>query len=252
VNDFHGKVAVITGAADGIGAATARHFIARGGRALLCDVQTDKVRALTGELGDVAAGFTLDVAVADQWAAAVAKAKSQFGKLTTLFNIAGISEPGDIETLDLESWDRTLAVNLSGPAYGCKYAIPAMAASGEAGAIVNVGSMLALRASAGFAAYAASKAGLASLGRSVALHCAAKGYAIRVNTVHPGGIRTPMVERYLQTDPALEAVFAASHPMGRIGEADEVVSAILFLASDAASFITGTDLPVDGGGQIRE
>jgi 3alpha(or 20beta)-hydroxysteroid dehydrogenase len=252
VIDFSGKIALITGAADGIGAQTARGFVALGGKALLCDIQAEKIKSLADELGDAAAAFTLNVTQADAWATAVAKAQSHFGKLTTLLNVAGISEPGDIETLDLDSWDRLIAINLSGPAYGCKYAIPAIVASGEAGAIVNVGSMLARRPGAGFAAYSASKAGLSALTTSVALHCAAKGYKIRVNTVHPGAIRTPMVDRYLQMDPTLEAVFAASHPIGRIGEADEVAKAILFLASDAASFITGTDLPVDGGSQIRE
>jgi 3alpha(or 20beta)-hydroxysteroid dehydrogenase len=252
VIDFSGKVALITGAANGIGATTARSFIALGGKALLCDIQAEALKARADELGDSAAAFTLDVTQPDGWSAAVATAQSHFGKLTTLLNVAGISEPGDIETLDLDSWDRLIAINLSGPAYGCKYALPAIVASGEAGAIVNVGSMLALRPGAGFAGYSASKAGLVALSKSVALHCAAKGYNIRVNTVHPGAIRTPMVERYLQLDPALEAVFVANHPIGRIGEACEVAQAILFLASDAASFVTGTELPVDGGSQIRE
>lgn len=249
---FGGKVAIITGAADGIGAETARRFVTLGGKVLLCDIQAEKVAALAAELGDAAAAFALDVAQARQWERAVAQAVSHFGKLTMVVNNAGISEPGDIEAMDLDSWDRTLAINLSGPAYGCKYAIPAIAASGEAGAIVNIGSMLALRAGAGFAAYSASKAGLSALTKSIALHCAAKRYPIRVNAVHPGAIRTPMVDRYLQRDAALEAVFAASHPIGRIGEKSEVAQAILFLLSDAASFITGADLPVDGGSQIRE
>jgi 3alpha(or 20beta)-hydroxysteroid dehydrogenase len=252
VIDFVGKVALITGAAEGIGATTARRFVALGGKVLLCDIQAEKIESLADELGDAAAAFTLDVTQAEAWPTAIEKAQSHFGTLTTLLNVAGISEPGDIETLDLDSWDRLIAINLSGPAYGCKYAIPAIVASGKAGAIVNVGSMLARRPGAGFAAYSASKAGLSALSKSVALHCAAQGYKIRVNTVHPGAIRTPMVTRYLQMDPALEAVFAASHPIGRIGEADEVAKAILFLASEAASFITGTDLPVDGGSQIRE
>jgi 3alpha(or 20beta)-hydroxysteroid dehydrogenase len=250
--DFNGKVAIITGAADGIGEQTARQFVALGGKALLCDLQVEKISALADVLGDSALAFPLDVSIADHWQKAVAQCTDHFGKVTTLLNIAGISEPGDIETMGLESWDRILAINLSGPAYGCKYAVPAIAASGEEGAIVNVGSMLALRASGGFAAYTASKAGLAALSKSVALHCAAKGYPIRVNTIHPGAIRTPMTERYLEMDPALETVFAASHPMGRIGESFEVTNAILFLASNASSFITGADLPVDGGSQIRE
>jgi 3alpha(or 20beta)-hydroxysteroid dehydrogenase len=250
--DFAGKVAIITGAADGIGADTARQFVALGGKALLCDLQVDKISALADVLGASASAFPLDVSIADHWQKAVAQCADHFGKVTTLLNIAGISEPGDIETMDLESWDRIVAINLSGPAYGCKYAIPAIVASGEEGAIVNVGSMLALRASAGFAAYTASKAGLAALTKSIALHCAAKGYPVRVNSVHPGAIRTPMTERYLEMDPALETIFIANHPMGRIGESTEVTNAILFLASNASSFITGADLPVDGGSQIRE
>jgi 3alpha(or 20beta)-hydroxysteroid dehydrogenase len=129
-----------------------------------------------------------------------------------------------------------------------------MAASGESGAIINTGSMLAMRVGAGFIAYCATKAAVTAMSKCVALHCAEKGYKIRVNTVHPGAIRTPMFERYLGMFPSPEegeAIFAANHPMGRVGEADEVARAALFLASDEASFTTGVDFTVDGGGNFR-
>lgn len=254
--DMKGKVALISGGAEGIGATSARQIVAAGGSVMLGDVQQEKAAALAAELGANAAAIKLDVRELADWEAAVAATVSQFGKLTTLLNVAGISEPGSVEDVPLESWHRTLAINLNGPFYGCRAAIPAMVESGENCAIVNVGSMLALRVGSGFLSYCASKAGVTALSKSVALHCAKSGYRIRVNTVHPGAIRTPMYERYVEaipgSDEEVEAMFAANHPMGRVGEAEEVANAILFLASDAASFTTGTDFTVDGGGYFRE
>jgi 3alpha(or 20beta)-hydroxysteroid dehydrogenase len=218
-------------------------------------VQADKAAALANELGAQAASVSLDVRDLAQWEAVVAQTQARFGKLTHLFNIAGISEPGTTQDVALESWDRTLAINLNGTMYGCRAAIPAMVASGESCAIVNTGSMLALRPGAMFVSYCASKAAVTALTKCVALDCAAKGYKIRANTVHPGAIRTPMFERYLEAFPGsreeAEAMFAANHPMGRVGEADEVADAMMFLASGAASFTTGVDFTVDGGGNFR-
>lgn len=252
--DMQGKVALISGGAEGIGAEIARQFVAAGGSVMLGDVQADKAAAHAAFLGERAASVPLDVSKLDQWDAAVAATTARFGKLTHLFNVAGISEPGNVEEVDLDSWDRTLAINLNGTFYGCRAAMPAMAASGESGAIINTGSMLALRVGAGFIAYCATKAAVTAMSKCVALHCAEKGYKIRVNTVHPGAIRTPMFERYLGLFPSAEegeAIFAANHPMGRVGEADEVARAALFLASDEASFTTGVDFTVDGGGNFR-
>ena len=252
---MQGKVALISGGAEGIGAAVARKFVAGGGSVMLGDVQADKGAALAAELGAQAASVSLDVRDLAQWESAVETTQARFGKLTHLFNIAGISEPGTTQDVALESWDRTLAINLNGTLYGCRAAIPAMAASGESCAIVNTGSMLALRPGAMFVAYCASKAAVTALTKCVALDCAAKGHKIRANTVHPGAIRTPMFERYLEAFPGstqeAEAMFAANHPMGRVGEADEVANAMMFLASDAASFTTGVDFTVDGGGNFR-
>jgi 3alpha(or 20beta)-hydroxysteroid dehydrogenase len=252
--DMQGKVALISGGAEGIGAEIARQFVAAGGSVMLGDVQADKAAAHAASLGERAASVSLDVSKLDQWDGAVAATTAGFGKLTHLFNVAGISEPGNVEEVDLGSWDRTLAINLNGTFYGCRAALPAMAASGESGAIINTGSMLAMRVGAGFIAYCATKAAVTAMSKCVALHCAEKGYKIRVNTVHPGAIRTPMFERYLGLFPSPEegeAIFAANHPMGRVGEADEVARAALFLASDEASFTTGVDFTVDGGGNFR-
>ncbi|QLC25410.1 SDR family oxidoreductase [Parasphingopyxis algicola] len=253
---MEGKVALISGGAEGIGGTVGRLFVAEGGRVMLGDVQADKAAALADELGENAASVELDVRDLDAWEKAVAAAVDRFGKLTTLCNVAGISEPGGVTEVELDSWQRTIDINLNGTFNGCRAAIPAIAESGEPGAVVNVGSMLALRAGGGFAAYCASKAAVTALTKTIALDCAAKGLPIRANTVHPGAIRTPMFERYLEALPGsteeVEAMFAANHPMGRIGEAEEVAKAILFLASDEASFTSGVDLTVDGAGTIRE
>lgn len=250
-----GKVALVTGGAEGIGAAVGRMMVAEGGQVMLCDVQIDKARALAEELGENAAAFELDVRDLDRWHEAVKAVVERFGKLTTLCNIAGISEPGNVTEVDLDSWQRTIDINLAGPFYGMRAAIPAMEASGEPCAIVNIGSMIAIRAAAFVAAYSASKAGLVGLTRSVALDCAERGLPIRANMVHPGAIRTPMYERYkysgMDTPENIETNFAATHPMNRIGEPEEVAKAVLFLASDDASFTTGCDFTVDGGGSIR-
>lgn len=252
---MEGKVALVTGGAEGIGATVGRMIVAEGGSVLLCDVQFEKAQALADELGERADAFALDVRELDQWDQAVKTVQERFGKLTVLCNIAGISEPGNVVDVDLDSWRRTIDINLEGPFYGMRAAIPAMEASGEPCAIVNIGSMIAMRAAAFVAAYSASKAGLLGLTRSVALDLAERGLPIRANMVHPGAIRTPMYDRYkysgADTPENIETNFAATHPMNRIGEPEEVAKAVVFLASDEASFTTGCDFTVDGGGSIR-
>jgi 3alpha(or 20beta)-hydroxysteroid dehydrogenase len=250
-----GKVALVSGGAEGIGAAVARLIVAEGGSVMLADLQLEKAQQLAAELGDAVAATALDVRDVAGWDAAVAATVARFGKLTVLCNIAGISEPGAISDGTLDVWERTIDINLNGPYYGCRAALPAMEASGEPCAIVNIGSMIALRAAAFVAAYSASKAGLVGLTRSIALDCAARGLPIRANMVHPGAIRTPMYNRYkfsgADTPENIETNFAATHPMNRIGEPEEVARAVVFLASDEASFTTGCDFTVDGGGAIR-
>lgn len=250
-----GKVALISGGAEGIGGTVAALFVAEGGSVMLGDLQVDKAKAYAAELGPNADAVQLDVRNLEQWEAAVAATLARFGKLTTLCNIAGISEPGNTVDVDLDSWHRHIDINLTGSFYGCRAALPALAASGEPATIVNVGSMLAHRASGNMAAYCASKAGVTHLTKTVALDCAERGLKIRANTVHPGAIRTPMYNRYLNaggaTPEQIEAVMASAHPMGRVGEPEEVARAILFLSCEDSSFTSGTDLNVDGASAIR-
>lgn len=252
-----GKVALISGGAEGLGAATARAFIREGARVMLGDIQIDKAKALARELGVAADAILLDVAVPESWEATVKATIRSFGKLNILVNNAGISEPASVSEVTREAWSRTMRINLDGVFHGTQAALPAMLAAQEPGAIVNLSSMLALRPSAGLVAYCVSKAAVAMLTKCTALECATKGWPIRANSVHPGAIETPMFERYLAMNPALTrdeayAGFTKSHPMGRCGKADEIAAACLFLASEDASFTTGTELTVDGGSFIRE
>ncbi|WP_304186124.1 SDR family oxidoreductase [Phenylobacterium aquaticum] len=248
-----GKVALITGGASGIGAASARRFVEAGARVVLGDLQADKGQALATALGEAALFVKLDVTSEADWTAAVTAAQARFGALTTVVNSAGVSIPATIEDETLEGFRRTLAINLDGTFLGCKYGVEALKA-GRGGAIVNVGSTLGVRAGGLFTAYAASKGGVRLLTRAVALHCAEQGYDIRVNAILPGAIHTEMVDGYIAAGVAAggtrEGVidgFASVHPMKRLGRPDEAAAAIAFLASDDASFTTGADLAVDGG-----
>jgi 3(or 17)beta-hydroxysteroid dehydrogenase len=195
----------------------------------------------------------LDVTDEASWTQAVAAAQAAFGPLTTIVNSAGVSVPASIEDESLEGFRRTLAINLEGTFLGCKFGVAALK-GGRGGAIVNVASTLGVRGGAIFPAYGASKGGVRTLTRSVAVHCAEQGYDIRVNAILPGAIHTEMVEGYVAAGIAAggsrEAViegFASVHPMKRLGRPDEPANAIVFLASDEASFTTGAELPVDGG-----
>jgi 3alpha(or 20beta)-hydroxysteroid dehydrogenase len=230
-------------------------IVAEGGSVMLGDIQLDKAKAHAAELGANADAVALDVRDLKAWEAAVAVTVARFGKLTSLCNIAGISEPGNTVDVDLDSWTRHIDINLNGTFYGCRAAIPALAEAGEPATIVNVGSMLAHRASPTMAAYCASKAAVTHLTKSVALDCADRGLNIRANTVHPGAIRTPMYDRYLNaggaTPEQIEVVMASAHPMGRVGTPEEVAQAIIFLSCDESSFTSGTDLNIDGASAIR-
>lgn len=247
-----GKTALISGAASGIGAAAAQRFVAEGARVVVADLNAAGAEKLAGALGPAAAAVELDVRSPEAWERAIAAAQAR-GPLTTLVNSAGVSLPGTIEEITLSDFRQTLEVNLEGVFLGCKAGVAAMK-TGKGCAIVNVASALGVRSGALFPAYSASKGAVRLLTRSVALHCAERGYDIRVNTIAPGAIHTSMVERYVaageaagQTRAQVLEGFAQAHPMRRLGTAEEAAAAILFLASEEAGFTTGADLAVDGG-----
>lgn len=247
------KIALISGGASGIGAASARRFVAEGAKVVIGDIQREKGQALAAELGASVRYVTLDVTRSEDWAAAVEVAEKTFGALTTVVNSAGVSIPATIEDETLEGFRRTMAINLDGTFLGCKHGVAALK-GGNGGSIVNVASTLGVKAGAIFTAYSSSKGGVRLLTRSVALHCAEQGYDIRVNAILPGAIHTEMVDTYIANGVAAGATreqviegFASVHPMKRLGRPGEPAEAIVFLASDESSFTTGADLPVDGG-----
>ncbi len=250
---LNGKIALISGGASGIGAATARRFAEEGARVVIADLDAPKGEALAEAIGSTAVFVRLDVTDPAGWAAAVDFTTGHFGPLTTLVASAGISVPGSIEDETLDGFRRTLAINLEGVFLACQAGVRAMKA-GQGGSIVNVASTLGARAGAVFPSYAASKGGVRLLTRSVALHCAEQGYDIRVNCILPGAIHTEMVEGYIAAGEAQGVTraqvvdrFASVHPMKRLGRPREAADAVVFLASDESSFTTGADLPVDGG-----
>jgi NAD(P)-dependent dehydrogenase (short-subunit alcohol dehydrogenase family) len=192
----------------------------------------------------------LDVASEDSWKGVIARAMDAFGGLHILVNNAAVAAPaGSVEELSLDDWRAVMTVNMEGVFLGTKYGIQTMRATGGGGSIVNFSSTMGVVGSPSTAAYVASKGGVRLFSKSAALHCARRRYGIRVNTVIPSWIRTPM------SMAAMDRLAAAGNadlpieqtPMGRLGEPDEVAWGVLFLASDESSFMTGTDLVIDGG-----
>jgi 3(or 17)beta-hydroxysteroid dehydrogenase len=179
----------------------------------------------------------------------MAAAEKAFGPLDILVNAAGISIPAPIDGASFDHWKQTMAVNADGVFLGCRAGVASMR-RGSGGSIVNISSTLGLRGGAPFPAYSASKGAVRMLTKSVAIRCAEQGWNIRCNSVHPGATETPMVEPYLQIAGSRDkglAMLASAHPMGRVGQPEEVANVIVFLASDEASFVTGVEIPVDGG-----
>jgi len=238
------KVALISGGARGMGAAEARMFAREGAKVVIGDVldaEGQQVEAEINEIGGECVFIHLDVTQESEWQRAVETAVTQFGKLDVLVNNAGIVRRTSIEDTSAEEWDLVMDVNAKGVFLGTKAAIPEMRKAGG-GSIVNISSISGMVASSG--AYNASKGAVRIFTKSAAIQYAKEG--IRVNSVHPGSIDTPMAENRL-TNPELQREAEASHPMGRTGQPDEVAYGVLFLASDESSFMTGSELVIDGG-----
>lgn len=244
------RVAIVTGAASGIGAASATLFAAEGARVALVDQDKEglgQVAAAIEAKGGQVLTLPADVTSDGEARAGVERVLAKWGRLDVLMTAAGISMGGTVDTIEEAAWDRTFAVNVKGTYLWIHHAIKPMIAA-RSGAIVTVGSQLAQSSPGKNAAYVASKGAIASFTKTMAVDHAAQG--IRINALMPGVIDTPMPARSLKryADPeAMRTFWKHRHPMGRIGQPQEVASAALFLACDDASFITGTLLFVDGG-----
>jgi NAD(P)-dependent dehydrogenase (short-subunit alcohol dehydrogenase family) len=241
---LEGKVAIISGAASGMGAATARMFAREGAKVVIADMLAHEGRQVAETIGAAARFEELDVTNEENWAAIVAATTRHFGKLDILVNNAGISGSAEQDMFSTDAWHRIMAVNATGVFLGIKHAVPAMAANGG-GSIVNLSSIAGVIGSEGVhMAYNASKAAVRLMTKSVAVQHAKDG--IRANSVHPG-IMPAMRTSGRTADPAVRAARMKVIPMRRPGEVDEVAYAILFLASDESSYITGSEIHVDGG-----
>ncbi len=250
-----GKVAIVTGARRGLGAAIATMLAREGARVVVSDRKadgSDEVLKAIADAGGEAIFVEHDVTREDSWKEVVAKTVETFGKLDILVNNAGVGAGKNIEEATLDEWRWVMGINLEGTFMGTQKAIAAMKQTGG-GSIVNISSIEGLVGDSRMVAYDASKAGIVLLSRSAALHCAKNKYNIRVNTVHPGFINTKMVQGFLKAisedgDVArARAELEARHPLGHLGEPDDVAYAVLYLASEESKFATGTELVVDGG-----
>ncbi len=252
---LEGKIALITGAARGIGQAIAELFSAEGAQLILSDINDELGQEVADKIGANAKYIHLDVSQESDWQRASMLIEKEYGRLDVVVNNAGITGfletqgPHDPENLDLDSWHKVHEINLDGVALGCKYGIQLMKNSNHA-SIVNISSRSGLVGIPAATAYASSKAAVRNHTKSVALYCAEKSYAIRCNSIHPGAIFTPIWDTMLgegeQREATIKAI-SAGVPLGVMGDPEDVAYAALYLASNESKYVTGIELNIDGG-----
>lgn len=244
---LNGKTALITGGSSGLGAAMATRFVAEGASVVIADIDDAGGEALAAQLGERARYIHLDVTQEADWAAAM----DGIAALDCVINNAGITTAGNIEQVTLEQFRHEFEIDVVGVFLGCKYAVAAMKERG--GSIINMSSLAGIKATADLVAYNGAKAAVAIMTKSIAAHCGKSGYGIRCNSIHPGVIRTPILDKVLAQVPNPDEVYAgwvAVHPIGRIGTPEEIAAIAVYLASDESGFTTGAEFRIDGGSSI--
>ena len=247
-----GKVALVTGAGLGLGRASSLLLASEGARLVVSDIDESLAANTAAEIvkvGGEALALRQDVSKPEDWPSVMAAIEQRFGRLDVLVNNAGIAIAKNVEDTTLAEWRRTMAVNLDGVFLGCQEGIKLMRKSGG-GSIVNLSSIDGIIGEAELAAYCASKGGVRTLTKAVAVHCAEQRYGIRCNSIHPGYIWTPQTENYLRDLGTLEhekARALSRHPIGFLGEPNDIAYMVLYLASDESKFVTGSEMVVDGG-----
>ncbi len=246
-----GKVAIVTGAASGMGRADAIVLAAEGAQVVLTDINEADGQAVADSIGENAIFIHHDVTSEDNWVAVIQQTLEHFGRLDILVNNAGMMAMGSVVDTDLDSYRRINAVNNEGVFLGCKHAIPAMEKSGDGGSIINMSSVAALHGMSYIAGYSASKGAVAGLTKSVALYCREQNNRIRCNTIHPDGVKTPMVVKVLSgNDTATQEEIDALASAVPMCEPEDIAAMVLYLASDESHFVNGAQMLIDNAATI--
>ena len=242
------SVALITGAASGLGEAISHRLAEDGLKVIVADIDIDNANKVANAIGENASTLKLDVTQEQDWIDAIKAIEEQFGRLDVLVNNAGITTMGSIEDLSFEDFKHEFSIDVDGVFLGCKYGIGLMKKTG--GSIINMSSAAGIRAAPYLCAYNGAKGAVNMMTKSIALHCAAEKNGIRCNSVHPGAIHTDIIDKTLaqSDDPdALMESFVASHPVGHLGAPSDIAAIVSYLASDESRFATGAQFVVDGG-----